>query len=389
MQFTVLREQFLKPLKAVAGVVERRHHLLPILSHVLIEVFEDYFKLTTTDQEVELISKGKPEKVLECGRITVPFRKLMDLCRALPESGVLQFTKTGERVVIRAEKSRFTLSCLPAEEFPNLEINEGDNQITVAKKTLRHLVDKTSFAMAEQDVRYYLNGMLLEINDNLLTAVASDGHRLALNRTDFNQNSHETNSETNSDIQKIIEISGKKSGKLLRIIIPRKGVLELLRILDEEDEHISLVVSHNHMRAITENVTLTSKLLEGRFPDYDRIIPSQGDKIVQGKREVLKEAFLRAQALFSDKFRGVRLHLSPGRLKILATNTEQDEVEEDLEVQYQGGELEVGFNVKYLIDFLNVIETEVVQFSFSDAQSSTRVEGVGEEGVYVIMPMRI
>lgn len=369
MKFTVQREAFLRPLRAVAGVVEKRHaHTLPILSNVLIQAEQGRFQLTTTDQEVELIAQGELEELIEPGKITVPFRKLMDLCRALPEGASLTIAKEKDRVVIRGARSRFALSTLPPEDFPNLQPNINDAEILISKKLLRNLMDRTSFAMAEQDVRYYLNGLLLEVKEGGLFAAASDGHRLALNKAQ-------------------VEVQNKGP---LRIIIPRKGVLELQRILNEGDEQISLVVGSNHIRAITENVSLTSKLLEGRFPEYDRIIPTKGDKVVHCKREVLKEAFLRAAALFSDKFRGVRLHLMAGRLKILATNTEQDEVEEDLEVDYLGGELEIGFNVKYLIDFLNVIQTDVVRFTFSDASSSARVEGVGEEeGVYVIMPMRI
>jgi DNA polymerase III subunit beta len=369
MRFTIQREAFLKPLKAVAGVVERRNaHALPIISHVLIVVQENHFTLTTTDQEVELIANGELEQCIEKGAITVPFRKLMDLCRALPEGVLLSIAKEEDRVIIRAGKSRFALSSLPADQFPSLDSNIGEHTFLIAKKTLRHLIDNTSFAMADQDVRYYLNGLLVEIKAAILYCAASDGHRLAVSSAPLSSSENKT----------------------LRIIVPRKGVLELQRILDEGEEQISLIIGANHLRAITDTVTLTTKLLEGKFPDYERIIPLGGSKEVLGIREILKEAFLRAATLFSDKFRGVRLQLAPGRLKILATNAEQDEVEEDLEVEYQGEELEIGFNAKYLIDLLSVIQTEVVRFTFSDANNSARVEGVGEEsGIYVIMPMRI
>lgn len=370
MRFTIQREDFLKLLKAVSGVVERRNaHQLPILSHVLIKVEEHRLTLTGTDQEVELIASTELEDSAEPGTTTVSFRKLMDLCRALPEGVLLSIAQEEERVIIRAGKSRFALATLPAQEFPNLDSEIGDQQFAITKKTLRHLIDNTAFAMAEQDVRYYLNGLLLEVKPEGLFCAASDGHRLAVASASIGTNAENKN---------------------LRIIVPRKGVLELQRILDEGEESVSLILGTNHIRAITPEVTLTSKLLEGKFPDYERIIPVGGDKEVMGMRALLKEAFLRAAALFSDKFRGIRLQLAPGRLKVLATNAEQDEVEEDLEVEYQGEELEIGFNAKYLIDLLNVIQTETVRFTFKDANSSARVEGVGEgSGVYVIMPMRI
>jgi DNA polymerase-3 subunit beta len=370
MRFSVQREAFLKPLRSVAGVVERRHlHNLPILSHVLIAVDGDHFSLTTTDQEVELIAGGMLEKSAEPFQVTVPFRKLMDICRALPEDGLIEFTEEGDRVIIRSGRSRFALSTLPAADFPSLNENIGDVNFSLPTKALSDLLDSTCFAMADQDVRYYLNGMLIEVKEGRLFSVAADGHRLALNT---------------------VAVSGFED-KSLRIIVPRKGVLELQRILGEGDDEISLIIGSNHLRAVTGTVTLTTKLLEGRFPEYDRIIPKNGDKIVEGNRNEMKEAFHRAGALFSDKFRGVKLRLASGCLKILATNTEQDEVEEDIEVDYLGDDLEIGFNVKYLIDFLNVIQEDRVRFTFLDANSSAKVEGIGgkESSVYIIMPMRI
>ncbi len=368
MQFSIQREILLKLLKAVAGVVERRHQSSPILSHILIQVSSNKISITATDQEVELIAEGELLEPVPLAKSIVSFRKLMDLCRALPEGIDIFFKKENEKMIIRAGKSRFTLSSLPTEEFPYLELKQESVQFSVAKNILRNLINNTAFAMAEQDVRYYLNGMLLEIKQGGLYAIAADGHRLALCSTQVSL----------------------PDAMPLRIIVPRKGVLELQRILDEGEEFITLVVGGHCLRIVTDSLTMTSKLLEGRFPEYERIIPSHGDKVVLGQRSLLKEAFLRAAALFSDKFRGVRLQLSSGRLKITATSAEQDEVEEELEVDYQGTDLEIGFNVKYLIDFLSIIQTEVVRFTFSDANNSAKVEGVqGDSGVYVIMPMRI
>jgi DNA polymerase-3 subunit beta len=292
----------------------------------------------------------------------------MDLCKALPEGTVLTFREEQDRVTIRAGRSRFTLSTLPASEFPNLEESIGKFKFSIPERHLKSLIEQIAFAMAEQDVRYYLNGMLLEVKNRHIYGVAADGHRLAFG--------------------KIALLSSENSSA--RVIIPRKGILELQRVLGDSVEAVEVTLGDNHIRAITSQVQLTSKLLDGRFPDYERIVLQEGDKVLTGSREVLKEAFQRAAALFSDRFRGVRLRLTEGCLKILATNAEQDEVEEDIEIDYVGGEFEIGFNVKYLIDFLNIIQSERIKFIFSDPNSSARIEGVGtENGVYIIMPMRI
>jgi DNA polymerase-3 subunit beta len=371
MRFTIQREAFLRPLRAVVGGVERKQssHTSPILLNTLLQVQDDHFSLTTTDQEVELVAVGKLEVPAEInGAVTVSVRKLMDVCKTLPEGVNLSFVEAEGRITLRAGPSRFTVSTLPVCEFPNLDEQLGKCQFSIPKKILRLLIEQTCFAMAEQDVRYYLNGMLLEVSKGYVYGVAADGHRLALGKAALAQ----TDSET------------------IRVIVPRKGILELQRILDETEEEIKIILGSNHIRVITKDVQLTSKLLEGRFPDYHRIVLTEGDKIFTGRREVLKEAFQRAAALFSDRFRGVRLRLTEGYLKILAISAEQDEVEEDVEVDYVGSELEIGFNVKYLIDLLNVIQTDLVKFTLSDSNNSARVEGIGtDSGIYVIMPMKI
>ncbi len=370
MRFTVQREAFLRPLRAVAGVVERKQsQLTPILLNVLIRIQGSHFFLTTTDQEVELVAKGNlGVSVDKEWTVTAPVRKLMDICKALPEGEALTVLQEQDRITIRAGRSRFTLSTLPAGEFPSLNEEIGKFKFSITERHLKSLIEQTCFAMAEQDVRYYLNGMLLEVKNDHIYGVAADGHRLAFGKIAL------LSQETNT----------------ARAIVPRKGILELQRILSESEAMVEIILGENHIRAITSEVQLTSKLLDGRFPDYERIILKDGDKVLTGRRDVLKEAFQRAAALFSDKFRGVRLRITNGCLKILATNTEQDEVEEDIEIDYVGNDLEIGFNVKYLIDFLNVIQTEDIKFIFSDSNSSARIEGVGAQNcTYVIMPMRI
>ncbi|HXH55549.1 MAG TPA: DNA polymerase III subunit beta [Gammaproteobacteria bacterium] len=371
MRFTIQREAFLRPLRLVAGGVDRKQssQSSPILLNTLLQVQDDHFSLTTTDQEIELVAIGKLEMPAEMdGAVTVSVRKLMEVCKTLPEGVNISFVEAEDRITLRAGRSRFMVSTLPVCEFPNLDEQVGKFKICISKKNLRLLIEQTCFAMAEQDVRYYLNGMLLEVNKDEVYGVAADGHRLALGKAVLGQ----TNSET------------------FRVIVPRKGILELQRILDDTEEEIQIILGSNHIRVVTNDVQLTSKLLEGRFPDYNRIVLTDGDKVFTGCREVLKDAFQRAAALFSDRFRGVRLRLTEGYLKILAISSEQDEVEEDVEVDYVGNELEIGFNVKYLIDLLNVIQTERVKFTLSDSNNSARVEGVGaQSGIYVIMPMKI
>lgn len=370
MRFKVQRESFLKPLKMVIGVVERKHtQSSPILSNVLLKAHGGQFSLTTTDQEIELVSEGVLEPpALEDGVVTVPIRKLMDICRSVSEGQVLSIIEAQNRITVRSGQSRFTLSTLPADNFPSLNERIGDFQFSISKKTFKLLLDNTAFAMAEQDVRYYLNGLLLEVRQGQLYSVAADGHRLALSQVD-------------------LILSADAS---FRVIVPRKSVLELQRILDDVDEEISIVLGQNHIRVITAEVQLTSKLLEGNFPDYERIVSTKGDKALTATRKALKEAFQRAGALFTDKFKGVRLQLTQGRLTILATNAEHDEAEEEVAVDYSDADLEIGFNIKYLLDCLSTLQTERVQLTFTDANGSVRIEGVGAAGsVYIIMPMRI
>lgn len=368
MRFSVQREAFLKPLRVVAGVVERKSaQVAPVLQNVLIQLKDQRFYLTTTDQEVELVSTGPLLEKAGSGAVTVSVRKLMDICRTLPEGGDISVKGQSGRLLIQSGRSRFTLSTLPADEFPGVSDAVQGAEFSMASGGLKRLIEQTGFAMADQDVRYYLNGMLFELRAGKIYSISADGHRLAFS-----------------------DVSLTGAPQDIRAIVPRKSILELQRILPETDEPVRITLGSNHIRVRTSEAQLTSKLLEGRFPDYQRILSTIGDKVVLGRRESLKEAFQRAATVLSDKFKGVRLKLSKGTMKILATNAEQDEVEEDLEVDYDGDELEIGFNIKYLIDFLNAIPSDHVKFTLSDANSSARVEGVdAEHGVYVIMPMRI
>ena len=367
MKFTISREALIKPLNLVAGVVERRQ-TLPILANVLLVLEGDRLSLTGTDLEVELVGRVQLPSPGDSGEVTVPARKLVDICKSLPEGSEINFTAEANKVTVKAGRSRFTLSTLPAREFPNVEDSMGTHQFTIKQGQLKRLIDRTGFAMAQQDVRYYLNGMLWELKAQQLRVVATDGHRLAL-----------------CTLPEEVDVNGDT-----QVILPRKGVLEMARLLLEDEEDIAIVIGSNHIRATTDEFTFTSKLVDGKFPDYQRVLPRSPNKIVLGSRMELRQAFTRTAILSNEKYRGVRLKLTDNSLDIVANNPEQEEAEEAVPVDYQGEALEVGFNVSYLLDVLGVLSGEQVKLSLSDPNSSALLEE-SEEGdsLYVVMPMRL
>ena len=367
MKFTISRDALLRPLNLVAGVVERRQ-TLPILANVLMVLDGDRLALTGTDLEVELVGRVQLPAAGDSGEVTVPARKLVDICKSLPEGSNIEFTAQDSKVTVKSGRSRFTLSTLPAREFPNVEDSMGTHQFTVKQGQLKRLIDRTGFAMAQQDVRYYLNGMLWEIKGKEMRVVATDGHRLAL-----------------------CTLPGKiEATDDTQVILPRKGVLELARLLLEDEADIAIVIGSNHIRATTNDFTFTSKLVDGKFPDYQRVLPRSPDKIVLGSRLELRQAFTRAAILSNEKYRGVRLKLTKNSLDIIANNPEQEEAEEAVPVDYQGDSLEVGFNVSYLLDVLGVLSGEQVKLSLSDPNSSALLEeSDAGDSLYVVMPMRL
>lgn len=369
MKFNLDRETFLKPLQAIQGVVERRQ-TLPILSNVLVSVSDDNLALTATDMEVELVAKTSLQDA-SGGEITLPARKLIDICRALPAGAKVSFVVDGERAVIRSGRSRFTLSTLPASEYPSADRPADEASVSVKQGALKHLIDLTHFAMAHQDVRYYLNGLLLELSADRLRAVATDGHRLAVAETD---------------------IQAEVGEEPRTLILPRKGVGELQRLLGSDDESMELVIGSNAIRASFAELQFTSKLIDGRFPDYERVIPNAEacDKQLTLEKESLRQCLARAAILSNDKYRAVRLSLAPGILRVVANNPEQEQAEDEMEVAYEGDALEVGFNVTYLMDALNALPGENARLFFTDASSSCLLTPEGEERCrYVVMPMRL
>lgn len=366
MKLSFTREQLLDPLQHIIGAVEKRQ-TMPILSNVLLGKSGDYLQLTGTDLEIELVARTDIE-VKESVSATVPARKLLDICKNLPEGATVGANIADDRVTLNTGRSRFVLATLPADEFPVLEDIQTDIAFEVPQAQLRSLIERTAFAMAQQDVRYYLNGLLLESSGSVLRAVATDGHRLALCDSPAGE--------------------GLPEGR--QVIIPRKGVLELQRLLGDSEDPVKIAFGSNHVCVELNGLRYTSKLIDGRFPDYERVMPSDGDKVVVADRQVLKQALTRTAILSNEKYRGVRLSVVPGVLKIQTQNPDKEEAEEELEVSYSGEELEVAFNVTYLLDVLGVLNTDQIHLILKDANSSCLIQDDDSSaGKYVIMPMRL
>jgi DNA polymerase-3 subunit beta len=368
MKVTLERATLVKPLQMIGGVVEKRQ-TLPILSNVLVTVTENSMSLTATDLEIELIGLMQVTKVLETGSTTVSARKLLDICRALPDDATIQISLEGEQLIIRSAGSRFVLTTLPASEFPNVENGPFPTQFMMSQAKLRRLIGKTHFAMGQQDVRHYLNGILIDINQGVVKCVATDGHRLAFS----------SNVEANAGDTKA------------KVILPRKSVLELMRLLDPNSEdEITLCIGENHFRVVTADFTFTSKLINAQYPDYEKLIPRAVQNTAIASREALKQALVRASILSNEKFRGIRLHLDRDQLRIVANNPEQEEAEEMVALEYQGSGLEIGFNAAYLLDVVSAIASEHIHWSFNDPNSGVLIEpSEKSDCMYVVMPMRL
>ena len=361
------RDDLLGPLSAVSGIIERRH-TLPILSNVLIERGPAALSFLATDIEIQITSRGAIDGAGEAQSVTVGARKLVDILRALPDGAEVTLQRQDKRLLVRAGKSRFALQTLPAEDFPRLAKPAGDAaRFSLPQKALRRLLGLVQYAMAQQDIRYYLNGLLMVVEDKTLKLIATDGHRLAY-------------------------AAMALEGKLPRqeVIVPRKTVLELGKLLADSDQAVTVELSATQASFAFGSVELVSKLVDGKFPDYTRVIPvGHKNKLAIG-RETLRQALLRAAILSNEKFRGVRWVLTDGSLKIVSSNTEQEEAEETIEVGYKGDSLDIGFNVNYLLDVLNNVGGSDVECLFGDAASSALMSFPSEaEFKYVVMPMRI
>ncbi len=361
------RDTLLNPLQSVSGIVERRH-TLPILSNVLLEKRGEHLTLLATDVEMQITTTTVCSDGDGDGAVTVGARKLQEILRSLPDSAEVTLSLDEKRLQVRAGKSRFNLQTLPAEDFPQIAISEGEpRNFSISQRNFRQLIAKTQYSMAAQDVRYYLNGLLLLVEGKELRAVATDGHRLAYASVDIdNALPHQ------------------------EMILPRKTVLELNRLLVDSDDLLQISVAANQIRFAFGTTVLISKLIDGKFPDYGRVIPPSLRNHLMTSRELLMRAMQRAAIMTNDKFRGVRVVLSENSLKINAANTDQEEAQEEIEVQYTGETIDVGFNVSYLLDVLNNVQTDDIQWNFNDANSSSLITVPGDDRFkYVVMPMRI
>ncbi len=371
MRFSIQRETLLEPLQLIIGVVERRQ-TKPILSNILVKISDDTLWLTSTDCEIEIIGNTQLDiDVIEQGNTTVPARKFSDICRALPNEAIIDFNFDAEnqKVSIRSGKSRFTLKTLPTDEFPNIENIDPKHTFSVQQSQLKTHIDQTHFSMAQQDVRYYLNGLLLEVDKNTLKTVATDGHRLAYYESQITQTIDEK----------------------IQIIIPRKGVVELSKLIEDSENSVNIELSDNHIRITFPNAVFTSKLIDGRFPEYNKVIPETSDRKLVADVDLLKHSLSRASILSNEKYRGILLNISDGLLQAQAHNPEMETAEEEIEVDYTGNAFEVGFNVTYVLDALAAIKTSNVILHFGTNNNSCLITPFDEEQIckYVVMPMRL
>ncbi|MBO9537790.1 DNA polymerase III subunit beta [Herbaspirillum sp.] len=361
------RDTLLRPLQIVSGIVERRH-TLPILANILIRKDGEKVSFLSTDIEVQITTHAEVGSGSEAVATTVAARKLLDILRALPDSGEVSISLANKRLTVQSGKSRFALQTLAAEEFPTVAQAEQYNaQVTLPQKTLKHLFNMVHFSMAQQDIRYYLNGLLLVVEGKNVIAVATDGHRLAF-----------------------CQVATEQEFPRQEVIIPRKTIIELQRLLDESDDEVKLEIANNQVKLTFADIELISKLVEGKFPDYTRVVPKGYKNSFTISREQLLRSLQRAAIMTSDKFKGVRWVIAPGSLKISSTNADQEEAVEELEIDYGGDTVDIGFNVSYLLDVLNNLKNDYVNIALGDANSSALVTiPDNADFKYVVMPMRI
>jgi DNA polymerase-3 subunit beta len=345
--------------------VERRQ-TLPILANILLKFNNNTLTLIATDLEVELQAHVGINNGDGFGETTVSARKLMDICRALPDKAVLEFLLEETRLIVRSSRSKFTLAILPANQFPSTESAESQSEFTIEALLLQRIIDETQFAMAQQDVRYYLNGMFLEFTPQYLRAVTTDGHRLAL-----------------SQVESVFQ-------KETQMIVPRKAIIELSRLLSETSGNVAVLLGTQQLRVKTADYQFTSKLIDARYPDYQKVIPENVKNSFIVDRDLLRNAVARVSVLAHEKHRSIRMEISSDMLRVLTNNPEQEEAEEEVNIEYQGTACEIAFNVSYLLDAINALPAAHVKFTFSDPDSTVRVESVDASNrIYVIMPMRL
>lgn len=366
MIFKAQRESILAPLNQICGVVEKKG-TLPVLSNVLIKTDGDQLLLTTSDLDVEMRSECVVD-VEEGGEVTVPAQKFLDICKALPDGSLIHFEYQQGQCLITSGQSKFSLSTLSAQEFPLIEEMESYQQVVIASSDLQRMLKQTVFCMAVQDVRYFLNGLLFEVSPNKLRCVSADGHRLALSECDY---------VNDSGINK-------------QVLIPRKGVLELQKMIKDIDQDITLFVGNNHVKVQVEHIAMTSKLIDGKFPDYEAVIPLNMEQQFTADKELLRKALLRVAILSNEQYKGVKFKISENQLEIVGNNPDQEQAEDVIAVQTDIQHIETAFNVNYLLEATNAILDDDIQFSFKEATSSCLIKHPERTDCrLVVMPLRI
>ncbi|MDC0028584.1 DNA polymerase III subunit beta [Gammaproteobacteria bacterium] len=367
MKFIAQKSQIVEALQNAAAVAERRQ-TIPILANLRIKAQKGQVEVTATDLEIQIQASSSVVSTDEEGETTVSARKMSELCRSLPDNEEINFSLSSGKLTVASKGFHADFSTISADDFPELEISEEQTSSLIGASVLKRILTKTSFSMASQDVRYYLNGLLLEFDNNEIKGVATDGHRLALASSKFEN----------------------KEGLQLKQILPRKAVLELSKLLPQSEEAVELNVGASYFSVKSGNLQFSTKLIDGKYPDYEKVFPSGDPSSLKIEKEKLQLALSRASVLSNEKYRGVRFALSEGSLKLTANNPEQESAEEVLEVDYRGSPLEIGFNIGYLLDVLGSVETNDVELVFYGEDSSCIIkEPSSDSEVYVIMPMRL
>ncbi|MDH5631401.1 MAG: DNA polymerase III subunit beta [Gammaproteobacteria bacterium] len=367
MQISIQRDELLKPLTYAAGVVERRQ-TLPVLSNVLLQVKDGSLVITATDLEIEVVATTSVKSATD-GEITVPARKLLDICKSLPDDSIIEIKSEAEKISVKSGKSRFSLVTLPATEFPNIETTNWDKEISLAQGAIRRILEKTQFCMAQQDVRYYMNGLLIEMQNKLLKAVGTDGHRMGVCDLVVDALTVDENSQ---------------------IIVPRKGVLELIRFLEPSDASAVLRIGKNHIQVEFGDIKFTSKLIDGRFPDYTRVIPGKQTKSVSVDKEQFKKAIQRVSILSNEKFKGIVLGVGNKAMNISTHNPEQEEAQEEIVIDYDQENTEIGFNSNFIVDAVSGLTGASIDIGLTDGNSiGSFTCKEDSDTLYLIMPMRL
>ena len=367
MDFYITKEEVVKSLNQTLGVVEKRQ-TLPILSNVLFEVDESSLKLTATDLESEISTTSTVSNFKSGGKTTAPARKLSDLCRLMPDLAEIHFFLDGDNLKIETESGKYNLSTLPSEDFPVFEIEDTQSQINISSQNLKNLITKTSFAMGNQDWRHYLNGLYMMIDDKVITTVATDAHRLAMATSSLNEASSESTSG----------------------IVPRKSINEIGKLVGDESENVVIQLGQTSIAANVSGTTFVSKLIEGKFPDYEQVIPSGESSLLVVDRKNFSESLSRVSVLSSEKYKGVRIITKKDSLNISANNPEKEQGEENLPCEYQGEEIDIAFNVNYLQEILSTIDSETIEINFFGSEKSCLITDPNSENLkYVVMPLLI